>query len=135
MTKSVPALRIMEIFSYGEEGGGQWIVIECEDQLGERLTLRIPHRLETDFFARFQAASLMAAQMRGSQPSRTIATAMQVERIAFGVTDVGKVGLQVHLAMGLVLDIVLSDDVVEHFKTALAELEAFQKAGGPGKVQ
>jgi hypothetical protein len=132
MTSSIPSLRITNTFSYGEENDGEWLVIECEDLAGKRFTLRIPHEIELAFFARFQAASIMAAGKRGATPERDVESAMFVERITFGVTKDGKVGLKVQLAMGMVLDMALSDEAVEHFQQALADLDAFRKAGGTG---
>jgi hypothetical protein len=132
MTYSIPSLRITDTFSFGEEKDGEWLVIECEDLAGKRFTLRIPHEIELGFFARFQAASIMAAGKRGSAPARDVESAMFVERITFGVTKDGNVGLTVQLAMGLVLDMALSDEAVDHFKQALADLDAFRTAGGKG---
>jgi hypothetical protein len=122
----------LDTFSYGEENDGEWLVMECEDLAGKRFTLRIPHEIELAFFARFQAASILAAGKRGATPARDVESAMFVERITFGVTNDGKVGLKVQLAMGMVLDMALSDEAVEHFQQALADLDAFRKAGGTG---
>jgi hypothetical protein len=130
MKSMMPSLRITDTHSFGAEKNGEWLLIECEDTAGKHFTLRIPHQIELGFFARFQAAVMLAAERRKSTPDRDISGAMFVERIAIGLTQHGKVSLVVKLAMGLELEMHLPDEAMEHLRQSLEELDTAKKAGG-----
>jgi hypothetical protein len=65
------------------------------DTAGQHFTPRIPHQIELGFSARFQAASLLAAEKRRSNPDPELAGAMFAERIIFAWTEKGKLSLVV----------------------------------------
>ena len=132
MKTLLPSLRITNTHAFGEEKSGEWLLIECEDTAGQHFTLRIPHQIELGFFARFQAASLLAAEKRRSNPDPELVGAMFAERIIFAWTEEGKLSLVVKLAMGMELEMQLPDDAVDHLRQALDEVEASEQMGGPG---
>lgn len=131
MKKLMPALRITNTYSFGEEKDGEWLLIECEDTAGQHFTLRIPHQIELGFFARFRAASMLAAERRGSTPDPEVAGAMVVERIAFELTQQGRITLVVRLAMGMEMEMQLPDEAVKDLRQALEEQHTPEKLGGP----
>jgi hypothetical protein len=132
MKTLMPALRITNTYSFGEERNGEWLLIECEDTAGQHFTLRIPHQIELGFFARFQAASLLAAEKRRSNPDPELAGAMFAERISIAWTEEGKLSLVVKLAMGMELEMHLPNDAVDHLRQALDEVEASKQVDGSG---
>ncbi|WP_374433313.1 hypothetical protein [Tabrizicola sp.] len=132
MKTLLPSLRIINSYSFGEEKDGEWLLIECEDTAGQHFTLRIPHQIELGFFARFQAASMLAAEKRRSTPDPELAGAMFAERITVAWMEESKLRLVVKLAMGMELEMHLSANAVDHLRQALDELEASEQMGGPG---
>src|SRR6056297_1036726 len=118
----IPALRFVKIFGSGESDSGKWLVIEGEDQNGQRLTFRIPFTLEGEFLSKFQGASATAAKARGSAMEGAIANAMNPQQIDIGVTDEGKIGLRMKLQSGTTLDLLMGEREIDQFRNALNEL-------------
>ena len=78
--------------------------------------IMIPHQLEGEFLARLQGASLVAAKTRGGQPDKSIERALVPESVHVGVTDNHEIGLRMKLAIGMTLDVVLSDKAIADFQ-------------------
>ncbi|WP_162685451.1 hypothetical protein [Roseovarius amoyensis] len=131
----IPALRLVKTFGFGETDSGKWLVIEGEDQNGQRLTLRIPFTIEGEFLSKFQAASATAAKARGSVMEAAIANAMNPRQIDFGVTDEGKIGLRMQMQTGTTLDLLMGNHEIDQFRSALNELDTYQQKGGPERSQ
>jgi hypothetical protein len=130
--KTIPKLLIRTTHGFGEAESGRLSCIEVEDEQGVRVAIMIPHKLEGEFLARFQGACLHSAKARGGRTQDQIERLLETESVGVGVTDDRKIGLRLKLAIGMTLDVVLSDKAIAEFRDALAELERYRKAGGSG---
>ena len=72
MTKKRPAVLVRKTLGFGSAEKGRMSCIEIEDGAGVHATIMIPHQLEGDFLARFQAACLHSAETRGQSPDPQI---------------------------------------------------------------
>ena len=129
----IPVLKFVKTFGFGESEGGKWLVIEGEDQNGQRLTFRIPFTLEGEFLSKFQGASGTAAKARCEPMNDLIANVMNPDQIDIGVTDEGKIGLRLKMKSGTTLDILMGDREVAQFQNALSELDKYLQKGGPSR--
>jgi|SRR5262245_38144325 len=129
--KQQAILHVRKTAGCGEADKGKLSCIEVEDAKGVRVLIMIPYQLEGEFLARLQGASLTAARTRGGQPDKSLERALIAEEIHAGVTDNHGIGLRMKLAIGMTLDVVLTDEAIAGFQRALAELETYRKSGGP----
>ena len=126
----MPKILIKKTLGFGGADHGRLLCIEIEDEQGANVAIMIPHTLEAEFLVRFQAACLYAAKERGQPPDTRIENVLQPEQIDVGVTENHKIGLRMKLPIGMTLDLLLSDKAIADFQKALAELDAYRKAGG-----
>lgn len=124
-------LLVAKTTAFGESDQGRLICIEIVEHGGDTILLMIPATLEGEFFGRFQAASIMAAKVRGQDSDASVAHALSAEEVTLGVLDNQKIGLRLRMTNGMKMNMALTDKAIEDLRKSLADLDLYRKAGGP----
>ena len=121
--KDVPKILIRRIIGFGEADDGKLLCIHIEDHKDMEAVIMIPSMFEGEFFARFQGASGMAAEKRGTPMAPETIAAMKVEGFGIGKARDGTAVLQMRTASGIKLDFGLDPSTQSQLRTLLDTIE------------
>lgn len=129
-TRSPPKIVVTRTTAFGQAADGNFACVEFVDQNGVTAVIMIPVKLAGEFLSRFQGACFAAAKVSAQDLPGSIVSALVPESVDIGVHDDQRIGLRLKLSIGMTMDIDLSDTVIASLKKALADLDAYRKAGG-----
>ena len=129
------AVPVSRILTYGHYGDGAGMAILFTTPGGDELVLRVPYSEASSLVSAVQAAEKAATLARGERTGSTMSTALEVEAIALGPTDSGRVGMRFSLSNKTKFEFVASKSVVKQLYAALHKYTEYKDSGGPERSQ